>query len=229
MTLDTPDAVIDHTTWYNVGTVDGREIILCAKGPHLGKWVVSNSILVKQINKDKTVINLKDFFYPDSTVIHNICIWDVGDRNWRDHPVSDTLNMDPEFADPENGDFTLPEGSPLLTFGENGGAIGDPRWAIHGTQVQERSTTPNMFALEKNYPNPFNPVTSISFRLEQAAHTRLVVYDLLGHKIDELVNKTLSAGPHRVTFYATEVPTGVYLYQLQSSGQTRTKKMTILK
>ncbi|MDZ7722638.1 MAG: DUF5123 domain-containing protein [candidate division KSB1 bacterium] len=108
----TPSALIDHTTWYNIGTEDGREIILCAKGPHLGQWKVSNSILVKQINKDKTVINIKETLTPDQAVINNICMWDVGNRTWRDHPVSDTLNVDPEFAGPENGDFTLPEGSP---------------------------------------------------------------------------------------------------------------------
>mgnify|MGYP006298571801 FL=1 len=225
----TPSVVIDRTTWYNVGTDDGREIILCEKGPHLGNWQVSNSILVKQINKDKTVINIKETLSPEQAVIHNICMWDVGNRNWRDHPVSDTLNVDPQFADPENGDFTLPAGSQLLSFGSDGGPIGDPRWATSATQVDKNLATPSEFVLEQNYPNPFNPTTTISFQLKKTGETRLVIYDLLGHEMQVLLNKPMPAGTHSIEMNATDMPSGIYLYQLQSSGQTSTKKMTILK
>ncbi|MDZ7722639.1 MAG: T9SS type A sorting domain-containing protein [candidate division KSB1 bacterium] len=88
---------------------------------------------------------------------------------------------------------------------------------------------PNGFTLDQNYPNPFNPVTSISFTLDKAGHTRLAIYDLLGHEIKELINQTMSAGTHRIRVDAESLPTGVYLYQLQSAGQSMTKKMTVLK
>ena len=227
---NTPVVVIDHTTWYNIGWSDGREIILGEKGPILNQWTVSNSILVKQVEKSKTVINIKDMPTPDLATINNICLWDVGVRNWRDHPVSDTLAIDPEFADPDNGDFTLPEGSQLLTFASDGGAIGDPRWAANApTAVEGEKSVPSVFALSQNYPNPFNPNTCIDFRLEKSGLTRLTVYDLLGRNVATLVNENLTAGQHRVLFDAANLPSGIYVYQLNSAGEVLTRKMMLLK
>ncbi len=226
---NTPDVIIDHTTWYNVGTNDGREIILGEKGPHQGQWRVSNSILVKQINKSKTVINIKETLTPDLAVINNICLWDVGARTWRDHPVSDTLNIDPQFADPDNGDFTLPAESVLLTFASDGGAIGDPRWATNATSVKHAvNAVPEKMSMGQNYPNPFNPTTMIRFNLEKSGHAVLSVYNLIGREIAQLVNQDLPAGLHSVSFDARQLPSGIYFYQLKSSGQTMTRKMTLL-
>lgn len=123
----TPTVVIDKTTWYNIGTSDGREILLLEKGPNLNTWTVTNSIFVKQVNKSKTAINIKETTNDGLATITNFLLWDVGARVWREHTVSDSLNVDPQFADPDNGDFTLPEGSELYTFASDGGAIGDPR------------------------------------------------------------------------------------------------------
>ncbi len=228
--LNTPSVVIDRTTWYNIGTEDGREVILCEKGPHLGQWQVSNSICVQQINKDKVVINIKETVTPEQAVINNICLWDVGARNWRDHPVSDTLAIDPEFADPENGDFTLPAGSALLTYASDGGAIGDPRWATNATAIEDDNAAayPQSMALKQNYPNPFNPETSIQFSLAQDGQTILNVYNLLGHRVAQLVDGRLSAGEHKVTFEAKELPSGIYFYRLETPNGVMTKKMTLL-
>ena len=226
---NTPVVDIDHTTWYNVGTTDGREILLCGKGPNLNQWTVTNSIFAKQVLKTKTVINIKDQPTPDLAVISHICLWDVGKRTWYDHPVSDTINADPAFADPDNGDFTLPVGSPLLTFGSDGKSIGDPRWAVNEpVAVEPVEKAAKDFALHQNYPNPFNPSTTISFRIKQSGLTTMTVYDLLGREIAQPVNAVLEAGIHRVTFDASALHSGVYFYKLQSAGQTLIRKMTFL-
>lgn len=226
---NTPTVVIDHTTWYNIGTEDGREIILCEKGPHQGHWTVSNSILVQQINKDKVVINIKETVTDDLAEIYNVCLWDVGTINWRNHPVHDTLTMDPQFLDPVNGDFTLPAGSILLTFASDGGPIGDPRWATNASAVENISNAiPTDFSLKQNYPNPFNPTTTISFSLTRSERAQLTVYDLLGHEIAVLADRKFDSGDHTITFDARDLPSGIYLYQLKTQGQILTKKMTIL-
>ncbi|MBN2011240.1 DUF5123 domain-containing protein [candidate division KSB1 bacterium] len=226
---NTPRTIIDHTTWYNIGTEDGREIILLEKGPNLNPWTVSNTICVKQINKDKVAINLKETITDDLAEIYNVCLWDVGTINWRNHPVQDTIYVDPGFADPDNGDFTLPSGSPLLSFGSDGGPIGDPRWGMNASSVTKAGkSSPITFALDQNYPNPFNPATSIAFRMETNGHANLTVFDFLGREIATLVNGNVSAGVHKVTFDASTLPSGIYLYRLKVEGQTLTRKMTLL-
>ncbi len=228
---NTPEVIVDQTTWYNIGTTDGREILLSEKGPLMKPWLIRNSIFVKEVLKSKTVINIKETDGDSLATISNICLWDVGKKSWRSHSVQDTITMDPQFADPDNGDFTLPAGSKLLTFGTSGGPIGDLRWATNATAVEKinESELVTNFSLNQNYPNPFNPSTTITFRLEKAGVTNLSVYDLSGREIAVLVNKNLASGTYQYHFDARNLTTGMYLYKLQSSGLLLTRKMMFLK
>jgi hypothetical protein len=88
---------------------------------------------------------------------------------------------------------------------------------------------PSKFRLLQNYPNPFNPTTSITFELLQAGRTTLAVYNLLGQKVRTLVAGTLSAGIHQINFDGSDLPSGEYLYHLQSGNFTEVKKFLILK
>lgn len=88
---------------------------------------------------------------------------------------------------------------------------------------------PSGIELDQNYPNPFNPNTVVSFRLSVFGQTRLVVYDLLGRVITVLVNEMLPAGEHKVSFNAATLPSGMYLYRLESNGFAVTKKMMLVK
>ncbi len=224
----TATADIDHTTWYNIGISDPREIILLEKGPNKNPWTVTNSVFVDQTSDSKTVVNIKDL--PDSVgKITNIDYWTVGPRKWANNIVRDTLMVDPQFADPANGDFTLPKGSQLLTFGTDGGPIGDPRWAGNATDVKDQNGLPLSFGLNQNYPNPFNPTTQINFSLNKSGNTTLVVYNILGKEVATLVNGNLTAGQHSINFNASNLPSGVYIYRLNSSNRTIAKKMMLLK
>jgi hypothetical protein len=89
--------------------------------------------------------------------------------------------------------------------------------------------SPNRFSLDQNYPNPFNPSTKISFSLEEAAPTQLIVYNMLGQKVATLVNERLSAGEHTFNFQADNLSSGIYIYRLQSANQSVTKRMTLIK
>lgn len=83
--------------------------------------------------------------------------------------------------------------------------------------------------LFQNYPNPFNPTTQIEFRLHDTDNVKLVVYDILGNCIDELLNTKLNAGFYRVQFDGQQYASGIYVYSLATSSCSILKKMIIMK
>ncbi len=93
------------------------------------------------------------------------------------------------------------------------------------------------FALGQNFPNPFNPSTKIKYSipsvtLRQAQSDILItlkVFDILGNEIETLVNEEKSAGTYEITWYAENLPSGVYFYQLRAGNYINTKKMMLLK
>jgi len=88
---------------------------------------------------------------------------------------------------------------------------------------------PVLFSLAQNYPNPFNPTTTIRFSLDNSGSTRLIIYDILGRKVTELVNRHLQTGNYTIRFDASNLPSGQYIYQLISGRKVLTKKMLLLK
>ncbi len=88
---------------------------------------------------------------------------------------------------------------------------------------------PNNFYLSQNYPNPFNPETRIDFTLPEKQFITIRVYNTLGEQVAELVNEAREAGSYSVIFDASRLPSGVYIYRLQTSSFASNKKMTFLK
>lgn len=88
---------------------------------------------------------------------------------------------------------------------------------------------PNEFALSQNYPNPFNPSTVISFNLPVASDVQLTVYDMLGRKVSTLINSKLQAGTQTIQFNASNLASGIYLYELKAGSVRLTQKMTLIK
>jgi hypothetical protein len=85
------------------------------------------------------------------------------------------------------------------------------------------------YALYQNYPNPFNPSTQISFDVAQKGFASLKIYNLMGQEVATLVNGTLDVGRHEVTFDASTLPSGIYLYRLRVNGYTADRKMLLMK
>jgi hypothetical protein len=83
--------------------------------------------------------------------------------------------------------------------------------------------------LGENYPNPFNPITTIPFALEQSGNTTLKVYDVLGQKVAEFVKENLDAGSHQVQFDASALTSGVYFYEIRSGDFNATRKMMLMR
>ena len=90
------------------------------------------------------------------------------------------------------------------------------------------------FTLSQSYPNPGNPSTTITFTLPQKAHVTLEIYNLLGQRVRTLVDGAIDAGSHTVVWdgrdeFGEIVPTGIYLYRLQSADFVRARKMVLVR
>ena len=91
------------------------------------------------------------------------------------------------------------------------------------------SRVPNVYQLEQNYPNPFNPSTVIKYSLPEAGFVSLVVYNVLGSQVTNLISQNMIAGNHNVKFNASNLPSGIYFYTLKSNKVSITRKMMLIK
>jgi len=143
--------------------------------------------------------------------------------------VATVYAYDPEFTDAANGNYEV--NSPYLyTRGSNGGFIGDTRWATNPPPVGTvPENVPARFKLEQNFPNPFNPSTTINFTIERPDFTSLTVFNVLGQVVVTLKSGFLMDGEYSVVFDASEMTNGVYFYELRQGQHSSIHKMILLK
>jgi hypothetical protein len=131
----------------------------------------------------------------------------------------------------------MPKNSPPLSISQIS-LIYD--WISQGAQennlqLNERKKTKEYsFYLIKNYPNPFNPLTTLKYDLPEDSFVQITVYDMLGNVVNNLVNKNQNSGSKSVQWDATNnqgepVSAGIYLYTIQAGEFVQTKKMVLLK
>jgi hypothetical protein len=113
-------------------------------------------------------------------------------------------------------EFT-PEGQPFVVRG--GGVSVEPTYG----------ELPASVTLSANYPNPFNPSTMFEYAIGTTQHVRVKVFDALGREVATLVDGVQTANTYQVTFDASALPSGVYLYQVQAGSQVVTRKMMLVK
>ena len=97
------------------------------------------------------------------------------------------------------------------------------------TSVEIENDIPKSFYLSQNYPNPFNPTTKLSWQLPVGSYLTIKVFDVLGREVATLVDEFKPAGKYDVEFNATELPSGVYFYQLNTGDFVSVKKMLLIK
>ncbi len=145
--------------------------------------------------------------------------------------------LDPMFVDTSAGDLHLMAGSPCIDAGDPDlpddpdGTIADIG-AFYNHQVDAESPAallPIAYALHPNYPNPFNPMTTIRYDVKQTGVVRLTVYDLLGREVVTLANARHVAGSYTVTWNAVDLPSGVYFCRMEAPDFVQTRKMVLLK
>jgi hypothetical protein len=103
-----------------------------------------------------------------------------------------------------------------------------PYGAVY-TGVAAGGEEPVTFRLDQNYPNPFNPVTTIRYAVPQPGAVRLEVFDVLGRRVALLADGVRQAGEHTAVFDAALLPSGLYLYRLQSGGRISTRTMMLVR
>jgi len=94
---------------------------------------------------------------------------------------------------------------------------------------EAETESPESVELKQNYPNPFNPTTTIGFYLPVATDVRIAVYNVVGQQVGQLVDDRLSAGDHTVSWNALDMPSGVYIVQLEAMNSVQTRKITLIK
>lgn len=96
-------------------------------------------------------------------------------------------------------------------------------------EQQQNNLFPNEYVLEQNFPNPFNPSTTIEFSIPEASVVTLKIYNILGEEVKTLVDEFRERGNHSVQFNANNLASGIYFYKLQAGSFVETKKMILLR
>jgi hypothetical protein len=107
--------------------------------------------------------------------------------------------------------------------------VDDVAFAGTVNSVTQLSTTPGSFALEQNFPNPFNPSTTIRFSIPHESFVVLEVFTLLGQPVAQLLQERKPAGDYSVTFDASGLPSGMYVYQLRTGEHHAVRRMLLMK
>lgn len=115
----------------------------------------------------------------------------------------------------------------MMTLEEN--AIAFARYLGNCGDPVDAQDTPVAFDLMGNYPNPFNPITTISFKLPETAMVDLSVFNLAGERVSTLINGLTERGEHHVSFSADGLGSGLYLYRMEALGQVKSGRMLLVK
>jgi uncharacterized lipoprotein YddW (UPF0748 family) len=211
----------------------------------------------RDVTFDTTYVLQVYVFGDDSNNKFRFAIDEGDGSNWPNHEVSEWVTIDWygwqliewDLSDPNSVgtwignnvlDFPLYRiDSFQLTYDQ---AIGADRGYIYfdnlrivkkdidATGINARNEQlPKEFSLEQNYPNPFNPATKINFAIAEPAQTSLIVYDMLGRKVKELVNDFMKPGVYTASFDGTNISSGLYIYVLRSGKKQQIKKMMLVK
>jgi hypothetical protein len=110
----------------------------------------------------------------------------------------------------------------------------DINGAVHEYDNMTADATPSTpvpteYALNQNFPNPFNPSTTITYAVKDAGFVNLKVYNLLGQEVANLVSEQLNPGNYSVSFDANNLPSGIYVYRLEVNDFSAQQKMVLLK
>jgi hypothetical protein len=172
--------------------------------------------------------SIPGLFWPQATAFTHYGI-DVATRAVKDS-ISWVYASDDGLSMPRGIAFS-PDGNIAYVCEFNNSAVPClQRFVFQTVGVEkEKAAVVNSYALSQNFPNPFNPSTEIKFSVAKAGFVTLKVYDMLGKEVATLVNENLTAGSYSTKFNASNLTSGIYIYQLNANGNVLSHKMTLLK
>jgi hypothetical protein len=179
--------------------------------------ITNSSISVLQI--DSLWTNTKYFHVTPMLAFGQIRIGDTTKVTIRFTPDSSRSFIDTLYI--ANNSFESPFKVPLSGDGTVTGTLTGIRQVL--------TETPTVFSLAQNFPNPFNPTTTINYQLQKAGNVSLKVYDMLGREAATLVNEEKTAGYYSATFDASRLSSGTYMYRLHAGSFIEVKKLVLLK
>ena len=159
--------------------------------------------------------------------------WDVlGTHDWESAYLADAANNN-ELTNPALVSISRAQDKSLDPRPAADGAayqnLADISTAVESIRISTSGNVPQDYILSQNYPNPFNPTTTIEFSLLKAGNVKLTVFNQLGQEVAVLANDVKLAGTYKVTWNASHLPSGLYLYRLESAQGTQTQKMLLVK
>ena len=220
----------DYFIWARVWADDGGD-----NSVHLGvdgaidplsrgaRWNVTDAWVWQELTRNTSSIT----YDIDTAGIHTLNLYMLEDGAYVDKIL---MTTDGGFVPTGDGPDESPRGAAALA-GHTGGRLDMLQLGGAGTQAVE---IPEDFALHANYPNPFNPTTTIRFDVPEASDVRLEVYDMMGRRVATLVNGQMAAGKYEATWHArsdagTAVASGVYLYRMQAGAFESVQRMVLMK
>lgn len=243
----------------NGGGTDGVEFMLtgsAAKGDFIyistesanfNAWFGFNPDLVDDSNTSSVAINGDDaveLFYDTTKVFsgNEIVVDTFGDiaidGSGKDWEYLDGWVYRKDFTGPDSTSFNIGNwnfSGPNALDNESSNASASSPFPAGtfqystGTNTEIDNELPKSILLKQNYPNPFNPNTVISFEIRNAGFVTLKVYNMIGREVSTLVQGKKSSGLHQVTFDATTLPSGVYMYRMTMGSETISRKMLLIK
>ncbi len=175
-------------------------------------YVVGNLLYQSNYSTGIRVLNIKNVHRP--TEAAHFDTYQSGDRvsfvgSWSNYPFfsSGTLLVS-----------SIEEGLYILKATEGG-----------NLSTEDEIVIPDQYELKQNYPNPFNPMTQIQYELPKAGEVTITVYNILGMEVMQIEKGIKSAGVHVISFDGSNLPSGIYFYQLKAGHIVKTRKMSLIK
>jgi len=159
---------------------------------------------------------IKDLSFTLSSAGGKINITQSGKYNYRFEPTSNWYGVDTVKIEVSDG---LNKSSADIVFGVK----------ITSGIAELDDEIPKDYGLENNYPNPFNPTTKIRFQLPKESEVRLEIFNMLGERVEELINRTIFAGTYEVDFNADQFPSGIYIYRISACSVNGNEKYILSK
>ena len=174
----------------------------------IGNGVVENEIAAVTVWGRNTLDNYTDFGARDNEMLQ-LTIWSENRREEKSVTVESITCL--VRGELDNSSIRYKENSVIIA------------------RIHDPYEFPKRYSLQQNYPNPFNPATTIEYTIPQTEKVTLEIYNVLGKRIDTLIDEKQVAGTHRLEFDASKLSSGVYFYRIRAGNFTETKRMILLR